>query len=101
MRPSTSLGLNVLSSICASVTPVLLSREVRVKPGPVRQEAGPGRSGPIGSRSALVAARLYDAFDFVAHGSFEQCRKMLVHPFADQRLDRREEIHLVAFHPLI
>src|SRR5258707_3233578 len=47
----------------------------------------------------FAAARLYDAFDFVAYRAFEQRGEMLVHPFADERLDGIHEIGAVGVHP--
>src|SRR6476646_9302448 len=101
MRPSTSLGVKVLSSMRNLLTPVLMSRCGRVKSGPFRQEVVRYDPDPCWAGSALVAASLYDTFDFIAHSAFKQGREVLVHPLADKRLHRRQQVGLISVHPFV
>src|SRR5579859_2688137 len=81
--------------------PVLMSRGGPVKSGPFHQEDGPERSEPFWDGSALATASLYDTFDFIAYGAFEQCRKMFVHPLANERLHGGQQVRLVFVHPFM
>src|ERR1043166_919011 len=97
MRPSTSFGLNVLSSMAASCGRTGASS---TGPAPITEGGRPAPSRrPIHQNGLPAAARLYDSRDFFPDGAFQNCGEVLIHPFADEGLHSTEQFIAMRIHP--